>query len=158
MTDSHDATLKRFEDALAAPDETFYDLTLFVSGASDLAARAINNTRSLCDLHMGGRYHLAVVDVHDDRDGTAVADEDDRLSPGDEGDEGLGGRVQELDAAAVLTGPLLPAPLAGLTGLPSPPGPRRHRRGTPRQADHHHDSPAPNPVRHPARRGLGHLT
>jgi circadian clock protein KaiB len=66
VTDSHDATLKRFEDAHAAPDETFYDLTLFVSGASDLAARAINNTRSLCDLHMGGRYHLAVVDVHDD--------------------------------------------------------------------------------------------
>lgn len=42
--------------------------------------------------------HLSLfvrVDVHDDRDGTAVADEDDRLSPGDEGDEGLGDRVQE---------------------------------------------------------------
>jgi circadian clock protein KaiB len=66
VTDSHDATLRRFEDALAAPDETFYDLTLFVSGASDLAARAINNTRNLCDLYMGGRYHLAVVDVQND--------------------------------------------------------------------------------------------
>ena len=42
--------------------------------------------------------HLSLfvrVDVHDDRDGTAVADEDDRLSARDEGDEGLGGRVQE---------------------------------------------------------------
>ena len=51
---------------MAAGDETFYDLTLFVSGASDLAARAIHNTRSLCDLHMHGRYHLSVVDIHDD--------------------------------------------------------------------------------------------
>ena len=50
----------------AAADETFYDLTLFVSGASDLAARAIDNTRRLCDLHIHGRYHLSVVDVHDD--------------------------------------------------------------------------------------------
>src|SRR5258705_12092322 len=40
-----------------------------------------------------------------------------------------GAASRKLDAAAVLTGPLLPAPLAGLTGLPSPPGPRRHRRG-----------------------------
>jgi circadian clock protein KaiB len=66
VNDSHDATLKRFEATLAAPDEAFYDLTLFVSGASELAARAINNTRNLCDLHMRGRYRLSVVDIHDD--------------------------------------------------------------------------------------------
>jgi hypothetical protein len=57
--------------------------------------------------------HLSLflrVDVNDDRDGTAVADEDDRLSPGDEGDEGLGAASRKPDAAAVLTGPLLPAP------------------------------------------------
>jgi circadian clock protein KaiB len=57
-------------DADAAPrhaaDETFYDLTLFVSGASNLAARAIKNTRALCDLYMRGRYRLSVVDIHDD--------------------------------------------------------------------------------------------
>jgi circadian clock protein KaiB len=49
-----------------AADEIFYDLTLFVSGASDLAARAINNTTRLCDVHMRGRYRLSVVDIHDD--------------------------------------------------------------------------------------------
>lgn len=58
--------------------------------------------------------HLSLflrVDVHDDRDGTAVADEDDRLSPGDEGDEGpRGAASRKPDAAAVLAGPLLPAP------------------------------------------------
>ena len=66
MTSPHDATLKRFEDALAGADETFYELTLFVSGASDLSARAIANARQLCDVHLAGRYHLSVVDVHED--------------------------------------------------------------------------------------------
>jgi circadian clock protein KaiB len=43
-----------------------YDLTLFVSGASDLSARAVANARALCDAHLAGRYVLAVVDVHVD--------------------------------------------------------------------------------------------
>ena len=42
------------------------ELTLFVSGASDLAARAIANARRLCDVHLHGRCHLSVVDVHED--------------------------------------------------------------------------------------------
>ena len=66
MTAPHDATLERFEDALAALDEAGYELTLFVSGASDLSARAIANARRLCDVHLDGRYHLSVVDVHED--------------------------------------------------------------------------------------------
>ncbi|MGZ5372303.1 MAG: circadian clock KaiB family protein [Aeromicrobium sp.] len=66
MTAPHDATLRRFEDELAALDETRYELTLFVSGASDLAARAIANARRLCDVHLRGRCDLSVVDVHDD--------------------------------------------------------------------------------------------
>jgi circadian clock protein KaiB len=43
-----------------------YDLTLFVSGASDLSGRAIASARKLCDAHLGGRYDLAVVDIHED--------------------------------------------------------------------------------------------
>jgi circadian clock protein KaiB len=43
-----------------------YDLTLFVSGASALSAHAIADARQVCDLHLNGRYHLAVVDVHAD--------------------------------------------------------------------------------------------
>ena len=65
MTSPHDATLERFEGELAALDERNYDLTLFVSGASDLAARAIANARRLCDVHLHGRCHLSVVDVHE---------------------------------------------------------------------------------------------
>jgi circadian clock protein KaiB len=47
-------------------DQTRYDLTLFVSGASDLSARAIANARELCDNHLAGRYQLSVIDVHED--------------------------------------------------------------------------------------------
>jgi circadian clock protein KaiB len=41
-------------------------LTLFVSGASDLSARAIANATELCDVRLDGRYRLSVVDVHSD--------------------------------------------------------------------------------------------
>lgn len=64
MTRADDARLKQFLDELA-PDEA-YELTLFVSGASDLSARAIADARQLCDTHLAGRYHLAVVDVQED--------------------------------------------------------------------------------------------
>jgi circadian clock protein KaiB len=50
----------------AAPDEDRRELTLFVSGASDLSARAIADARALCDVHLAGRYQLSVVDVHED--------------------------------------------------------------------------------------------
>ncbi len=39
---------------------------MFVSGASDLSARAITNAKWLCDAHLGGRYDLEVVYVNDD--------------------------------------------------------------------------------------------
>jgi circadian clock protein KaiB len=50
----------------AAHDEERRELTLFVSGASDLSARAIADARALCDDHLNGRYELSIVDVHDD--------------------------------------------------------------------------------------------
>ena len=42
-----------------------YELTLFVSGASDLAGRAIANARQLCEAHLQDRYRLSVIDVHE---------------------------------------------------------------------------------------------
>lgn len=65
MTTPHDATLRRFEDALVARDAAIVELTLIVSGASDLSARAIANATSLCEDHLAGRYHLSVVDLHE---------------------------------------------------------------------------------------------
>jgi circadian clock protein KaiB len=43
-----------------------YTLTLFVSGASDLSARAIVDVRRLCDVHLDDRHRLTIVDVRDD--------------------------------------------------------------------------------------------
>jgi circadian clock protein KaiB len=65
MTKPHDATLTRLEDLPDPNDRTWYELTLVVSGASDLSTRAIANARRLCDTYMKDRYHLSVVDLHE---------------------------------------------------------------------------------------------
>ena len=66
MNGPGNATTRMFEEKLAALDEGLYELTLFVSGASDLSVRAIANARRLCERHLAGRYTLSVVDVHED--------------------------------------------------------------------------------------------
>jgi circadian clock protein KaiB len=66
MSGEHDATLQRFEDSLADLDPGDYVLTLFVTGASDKAARAIHSVRTLCEQHLSGHYQLEVVDIHRD--------------------------------------------------------------------------------------------
>jgi circadian clock protein KaiB len=66
MTAPEDSTLAQFENEIAALEEVTYKLTLFVSGASDLSARAIGNARRLCETHLPGRYELSVVDVNAD--------------------------------------------------------------------------------------------
>jgi circadian clock protein KaiB len=43
-----------------------YELTLFVSGPSDVSEQAIANARKLCDVYLVGRARLAVVDVQAD--------------------------------------------------------------------------------------------
>lgn len=62
--DAVDSTLEEFERALVDLVTAKYELTLFVTGASALSARAIADVRSLCDTYLSGRYHLEVVDVH----------------------------------------------------------------------------------------------
>jgi len=51
-----------------APDagDLPFALTLFVSGASGLSARAIDDVRLLCDVHLEAQVCLAVVDIHAD--------------------------------------------------------------------------------------------
>jgi circadian clock protein KaiB len=63
---THDATLKRFEAGLVEADTFTYELTLFVSGASELSSRAIANATSLCEKHLAGRYELSIVNLNDD--------------------------------------------------------------------------------------------
>ena len=66
MSAAHDAPVAPTGDASVGGGEPSYRLTLFVSGASELSARAIADARRLCDNHLGGRGHLSVVDVHED--------------------------------------------------------------------------------------------
>lgn len=47
-------------------DRPQYELTLFVSGPSAVSEHAIASARELCDVHLRGRAHLAVIDVHAD--------------------------------------------------------------------------------------------
>lgn len=63
MSTPHDATLAQYEAAAAQRDEGWYELTLIVSGASELSTRAIANARRIGDENLGGRYHLSVVDL-----------------------------------------------------------------------------------------------
>jgi circadian clock protein KaiB len=72
MTEAPDTKLDRSAPETVVPDQASYQLTLFVSGASDLSARAIVDARRLCEVGGHGRYQLVVVDVHDDPD-TALA-------------------------------------------------------------------------------------
>ncbi len=58
--------LERLEAAIAALDESRYELTLFVSGASSSSARAVSNARDICEAHLAGRYELTIVDVNQD--------------------------------------------------------------------------------------------
>jgi circadian clock protein KaiB len=41
-----------------------YAFTLFVSGASDASARAIESVRDICDTELPGCHDLSVVDLH----------------------------------------------------------------------------------------------
>lgn len=66
MSQPDDSTLHQFEAALASAQEGPIELTLFVSGASDLSARAIANVKRFCEANLTSRYELAVVDVQED--------------------------------------------------------------------------------------------
>jgi circadian clock protein KaiB len=66
MAESPDEALRRFEARLEEQATAPYVLRLFVTGASEMSGRAINNVRALCEEHLRDRYSLQVVDVHRD--------------------------------------------------------------------------------------------
>jgi circadian clock protein KaiB len=57
-------TLEQFRRALAELGTEQYELTLFVSGASESSAKAILNIREICDAHLTGRHRLEIVDLN----------------------------------------------------------------------------------------------
>jgi circadian clock protein KaiB len=74
MTESSDPKIDRSAREVVATDEATYQLTLFVSGASEPSARAIVDARRLCEMGGPGRYQLVVVDVHDEPDAAVASD------------------------------------------------------------------------------------
>jgi circadian clock protein KaiB len=62
--DRERTTLEQFRRAVTELGTEQYELTLFVSGASESSARAILNIRQICDAHLGGRHHLEIVDLN----------------------------------------------------------------------------------------------
>jgi len=44
--------------------EQLYILRLYVAGSSPNSVRAITNLRTVCELHLAGRYELEIIDVH----------------------------------------------------------------------------------------------
>jgi circadian clock protein KaiB len=41
-----------------------YVLCLFITGATPNSMRAVNNIRTICEKHLGGRYSLQIIDVY----------------------------------------------------------------------------------------------
>jgi circadian clock protein KaiB len=45
-----------------------YVLRLYVSGSTQQSIRAITNLKSICELHLRGRYDLMVVDLYEQKE------------------------------------------------------------------------------------------
>jgi circadian clock protein KaiB len=72
VTGHRELTLEHFRHAVTALGSEQYELTLFVSGASESSARAITNIRELCDAHLDGRHQLNIVDLNQEPAGAAL--------------------------------------------------------------------------------------
>lgn len=64
--------IERLEAAAARRPR--YVLRLFVAGSGPRSARAIERAREICETHLGGRYDLEIVDVHQTPDRAGADD------------------------------------------------------------------------------------
>ena len=56
-------TKPRKAKALAIAPTPEWDLRLYVAGPSAKSVTAVRNLEKLCDTHLAGRYHIAVIDL-----------------------------------------------------------------------------------------------
>jgi circadian clock protein KaiB len=56
-----DESLDRYNKDMGAEA---YVLRLFITGASPNSIRAVENTKSICEEYLKGRYQLEVIDIH----------------------------------------------------------------------------------------------
>jgi len=57
-------TTAEFEKTLAASDQGSFILRLYLTGATERSARAVETVKALCEQHLKGRYELEVVDLY----------------------------------------------------------------------------------------------
>lgn len=57
-------TAKRAKRNAAPSDEVFFELRLYVTGATRKSSRAIENTKHICETYLKGRYELEVIDIY----------------------------------------------------------------------------------------------
>jgi circadian clock protein KaiB len=55
---------KKPAEPSARLDELPYVLRLYVAGVTPRSVQAIETIKRLCEVHLGGRYELEVVDIH----------------------------------------------------------------------------------------------
>jgi circadian clock protein KaiB len=53
-----------FEQSLAKPSRSKYELRLYVTGVTPRSTRAIANIKEICDEYLKGRYELKVIDLY----------------------------------------------------------------------------------------------
>ncbi len=59
---------ERLAAVLAEQPREHYVLRLFVAGTAPSSAQAVARIRSICDRHLGARYDLEIVDIHQQPD------------------------------------------------------------------------------------------
>jgi circadian clock protein KaiB len=62
--DDYRDSLAEFEKALEGMPGQKFILKLYVTGASALSSRAVENIRNFCEEHLQGRYELEVIDIY----------------------------------------------------------------------------------------------
>jgi circadian clock protein KaiB len=55
---------RAFEEGLRSLGKGRYVLTLYVTGTTPRALRAIDNVSKICETHLKGRYQLSVIDIY----------------------------------------------------------------------------------------------
>jgi circadian clock protein KaiB len=62
--DDYKNSLAEFEKALAEKPGQKFILKLYITGASAMSSRALDNIRRFCEEHLQGRYELEVIDIY----------------------------------------------------------------------------------------------
>lgn len=57
-------TERAYRRRIARAAKEHYELRLYVAGPGPLSSQAIQSINSLCEAHLQGRYHLEVIDIH----------------------------------------------------------------------------------------------